>query len=214
MKEKAVSEFLGTYFLVFAGTGAIIVDELTQNLIHIGVALSFGLVIMASIYAFGHISGAHFNPAVTLGFLFRGDLTKKSAFIYIFSQIIAGLSASMTLLYLFGDVASLGTTLPSGSWEQSFVLEFILTFFLMTIILGSSVHGKAIKSFAGLAIGATVGLEALFGGPISGASMNPARSIGPAIVSGTLEYLWVYIVATVFGAIAATFVYKMEFDEY
>lgn len=188
------------------------VDSLTNSLTHIGVALTFGLVIMVSIYAFGHISGAHFNPAVTIGFLIRKEISRNTAFIYIITQVIAGLAASATLLFLFGNVASLGVTLPSGTWGQAFVLEFILTFFLMIIILGSSVHGKAIKSFSGLTIGATIALEAMFGGPISGASMNPARSIGPAIVSGKLEYLWVYIFATILGAAFATLLYKFAFD--
>jgi aquaporin Z len=213
MKKKIISEFLGTYFLVFAGTGAVVIDEMTKSLTHVGVAITFGLVVMALIYTFGHISGAHFNPAVTIGFLINGDINKREAMYYIVIQIIAGIAASATLFSLFGNVASLGTTLPSGTWSQSFVLEFILTFFLMFVIFGSAVHGKASKAFAGIAIGATVGLEAMFGGPISGASMNPARSIGPAIVSGTLQHLWVYIVATILGAICAAIIYKILDDK-
>ncbi|WP_342045342.1 MIP/aquaporin family protein [Bacillus sp. OTU530] len=208
MRKKLTAEFLGTYFLVFAGPGAVVIDQITQSLTHIGVALTFGLVVTALIYTFGHISGAHFNPAVTIGFFLYGDMNKRDAISYIIVQLLGAILASMTTLLLFGNVAKLGATLPIGTESQSFGLEFVLTFFLMIIILGSAVHGKAIKSFAGLAIGATVGLEAMFGGPISGASMNPARSIGPAIVSGHLEHLWIYIVATILGAIAATFVYK------
>lgn len=213
MRKKLIAEFLGTYFLVFAGTGAIVIDDITKSLTHVGVALTFGLVVMALIYTFGHVSGAHFNPAVTIGFLIHRDINKMEAINYIVTQIIAGITASVTLLCLFGNVASLGATLPRGSWEQSFIFEFILTFFLMMIILGSAVHGKAVKSFAGVAIGATVGLEAMFAGPICGASMNPARSIGPAIVSGTTHCLWVYIVATILGASCASIIYKILHEQ-
>ncbi|MBM7651754.1 MIP/aquaporin family protein [Neobacillus cucumis] len=209
MTKKLISEFLGTYFLVFAGTGAVVIDSITKSLTHVGVALTFGLVVMALIFTFGHLSGAHFNPAVTIGFLIHGDINKKEAIYYIISQLIAGIAASATLLCLFGNVASLGTTLPRGSWEQSFLLEFILTFFLMMVIFGSAVHGKAVKDFAGIAIGSTVGLEAMFAGPICGASMNPARSIGPAIVSGNIQCLWIYIVATILGASLAAIFYKI-----
>ncbi|WP_416828417.1 MIP/aquaporin family protein [Ectobacillus polymachus] len=209
MKKKLISEFLGTYFLVFAGTGAVVIDEITKSLTHVGVAITFGLVVTVLIYTFGHLSGAHFNPAVTIGFLIHGDINKRETLYYIVTQIIAGIAASATILCLFGKVASLGATLPRSSWSQAFILEFILTFFLMLVIFGSAIHGKAQKSFAGIAIGATVGLEAMFGGPISGASMNPARSIGPAIVSGTTQYLWVYIVATILGASCAAIIYKI-----
>ncbi|MFC4769528.1 MIP/aquaporin family protein [Effusibacillus consociatus] len=208
MRRKLTAEFIGTYFLVFAGTGAVVINDLTKSITHVGIALTFGLVVMALIYAFGHVSGAHFNPAVTLGFLARGDIGSQDAVFYITTQVLGGLAASASLLLMFGNVAQLGATLPRYSWQQSFVLEFILTFVLMMVILGSAVHTKANKPFAGAAIGATVGLEAMFGGPISGASMNPARSIGPAIVSGTLEHLWIYVVATILGAVAAAVVYK------
>lgn len=212
MKKKLISEFLGTYFLVFAGTGAIVINELTESLTHVGIALTFGLVVMALIYTFGHISGAHFNPAVSIGFLINGDINKSEALNYILIQLIAGIAASATIFSLFGNIASLGATLPRYTWSQSFILEFILTFFLMFVIFGSAVHGKAVKSFAGIAIGATVGLEAMFAGPITGASMNPARSIGPAIISGTFQHLWIYIVATILGAICAAIIYKILHD--
>ncbi|MBI0579948.1 MULTISPECIES: MIP/aquaporin family protein [Bacillaceae] len=209
MKKKLIVEFIGTYFLIFAGTGAVVIDELTKSLTHVGIALTFGLVVMALIYTFGHISGAHINPAVTLGFLVNGDIQILDAVFYIITQLLGGIIASATLLLLFGNVAHLGATLPLYTWQQSFVLEFILTFVFMMVIFCSAVHGKAEKSFAGVAIGGTVGLEVMFAGPISGASMNPARSFGPAVVSGTLEHLWIYIVATILGAIVAAFVYKM-----
>lgn len=209
MKKKLIAEFLGTYFLVFAGTGAIVINTLTNSLTHVGIACTFGLVVMALIYTFGHVSGAHFNPAVTIGFFIHGDITKREAASYILIQLLAAITASSTLFGLFGNIASLGATLPRGSLEQSFLLEFILTFFLMMVIFGSAIHGKAVKSFAGVAIGATVGLEAMFAGPISGASMNPARSIGPAILSGTTHDLWIYIVATILGASCAAIIYRI-----
>jgi aquaporin Z len=208
LKKQIIAEFLGTFFLVFAGTGAVIVDSLTGSLTHVGVAFVFGLVVMALIYTFGHISGAHFNPAVTLSFLIHGDFTIRDSIEYIVAQIFGALAASSILLFTFGNIASLGATLPRNLWQQAFALEIILTFLLVFVIMGSAVHGKAIKSFAGIAIGATVGLEAMFGGPITGASMNPARSIGPALVSGNLNSLWIYIAAPIIGGIGATLIYK------
>lgn len=213
LKKALIGEFLGTYFLVFMGTGAVIVDNLTGQLTHVGVALVFGLVVMVGIYAFGHISKAHFNPAVTIAFLMMKDISPKQAVSFVITQITAAISASFSLRILFSDSAGLGETLPSGSWLQSFALEFILTFFLMAVILYTA-HKKANPAFAGIAIGATIALEAMFGGPISGASMNPARSIGPALVSGHLQYLWVYVIATILGTTLATglylFVYRRD----
>lgn len=208
MLKKLLAECIGTYFLVFAGTGAIIVDHLTHTLSHSGVAITFGLAVLALIYTFGHISGAHFNPAVTIGFAILKDISAAGALMYITAQTAGAVLASVSLLAIFGNVAHLGATVPNASWQQSFMLEAILTFGLMMVILGSSKHGKAVKSFAGMAIGSTVGLEAMFAGPICGASMNPARSLAPAIVSGTADHLWVYLVSTVLGALAAACVYK------
>jgi len=148
-------------------------------------------------------------PRLPLGFLVNRDISLRQASWYVLVQILGAMAASVTLRLLFGNVAHLGATLPRYSWQQSFVLEFILTFALMMLIFGSAVHGKAVKSFSGIAIGATVGLEAMFAGPISGASMNPARSLAPAVVSGTLEHVWIYVVATSLGAIGAALVYRL-----
>ena len=214
MSKKLVSEFIGTFILVFAGCGAIVVETLTGSLGHLGIALTFGFVVSALIYTFGHISGAHFNPAVTISFAFMKEFDKKDVISYILAQILGAILACLLLMILFleeaksaKELAYYGATIPSGTWYQSFGFEFILTFILMLVIYGSAVHGKAIKSFAGLAIGLTVGLEAMFAGPICGASMNPARSIGPALVSGNLEHLWIYIVSTILGAIVAGIIF-------
>lgn len=204
------AELVGTYILVFAGCGAIVVESLTGAMGHVGVALVFGLVVTAVIYTFGHVSGAHINPAVTISFTFTKELTVKEAFNYILFQLIGAILAVLTLLLLFLEeaksvkaLAYYGATLPRGSWYQSFVFELILTFILMLVIYGSAIHGKAIKSFAGIAIGFTVGVEAMFAGPITGASMNPARSIAPALVSGNVSELWIYIIAPILGAVLA-----------
>lgn len=216
LRARVVAEFIGTFILVFAGTGAIVVEMLTGAMGHVGIALTFGFVVTALIYAFGHISGAHFNPAVSIAFVVMREFDKRELAPYILAQLLGAILASATLYGLFSeeiknmaDVAYLGATLPHGSWWQSFLFEFILTFILMLIIASSAVHAKAVKSFAGLAIGFTVGLEAMFAGPICGASMNPARSIAPALVSGHLEHLWLYVVATILGAVASVFVYNI-----
>ena len=220
LKARLTAEVIGTYILVFAGTGAVVVEMLTGALGHVGIALTFGLVVTALIYAFGHISGAHFNPAVSIAFVVMNEFEKKELIPYILAQVLGAILASLTLYLLFmveidqmKDVAYLGATLPRGSWWQSFVFEFILTFILMLVISSSAIHAKAVKSFAGIAIGFTVGLEAMFAGPICGASMNPARSIAPALVSGHLEHLWLYIIATILGAVASVFVYNIINDK-
>ena len=198
--KKYLGEFIGTFALVFAGTGAIIINETSGGAVtHVGVAMTFGLIVLAMIYTVGDISGAHLNPAVSLGFYAAGRFPARELFPYIASQCIAALVASGVLRVLFPQNASLGITIPSGPAAQSFVLELILTAILMFVILSVST-GSAEKGItAGIVVGAVIGLEAMFAGPISGASMNPARSIGPAIVSGQLQYLWVYLVAPVIG---------------
>ncbi|MBK6625971.1 MAG: aquaporin [Flavobacteriales bacterium] len=202
--SRYAAELLGTYALVFAGTGAIVVNEQTGALGHFGVAATFGLIVLAMIYAFGDISGAHLNPAVTLGFVVAKRFPLSQVAPYVSAQLGGAFLASLTLRFLFPESVTLGATLPAGSDMQSFILELLLTYFLMLVILQVAHGSKETGLMAGIAIGAVVGLEALFAGPICGASMNPARSIAPAVVSGELKSLWLYIVAPVLGALAAT----------
>lgn len=202
--RKCASEFAGTYALVFFGTGAIVINQETAGLItHAGVAVTFGLIVMCMIYALGEVSGAHMNPAVSIAFTLWGSFPFKNLFPFISSQIAGAIAASATLHLLFPRNQLLGATLPAGSCLQSFVLEFLLTFFLMLVIVNVVAKFKDQKMFIGFAIGSTVALEALFAGPISGASMNPVRSLAPAIISGHTENLWVYLTATILGAAAA-----------
>ncbi|MBK8226517.1 MAG: aquaporin [Flavobacteriales bacterium] len=201
--RRYVAELIGTYALVFAGTGAIIINEQTGALGHLGVAATFGLIVLAMIYAFGDLSGAHLNPAVTIGFVVAKRFPLKEAAPYIVAQLSGALLASLTLRFMFPENATLGATFPTGSEMQSFILEVLLTYFLMLVILQVAHGSKEVGVMAGIAIGAVVGLEALFAGPITGASMNPARSIAPALVSGDLRALWIYIVAPVLGALLA-----------
>lgn len=209
MKKRLTGEFLGTYCLVFLASGAGIVDQLTGEIGHLGKSVTSGLAVLALIYALGHISGAQMNPAVTIGFYVNRDMTLKETLSYIGVQFGGAITASLTMLMLFGKVGNLGGNLPRDGWQQGFVMEFILTFFLMLVIMGAAVHGKAIKSFAGLAIGSMVTVAIIVGGPISGASMNPARSLGPALVSGNFQHLWIYLVATTLGAVTASLVYRV-----
>ena len=208
--KKFLAEFLGTYALVFAGTGAIVIDQYSHGSItHVGVAMTFGLVVMSMIYAFGDISGAHLNPAVSIAFTIAGRFPVKQLGPYIFCQLAGGVAASFTLKLLFPANELLGATMPAGSEMQSFVMELILTFFLMLVIINVASGSKEQGMFAGLAIGSVVGLEAMFAGPVCGASMNPARSLSPAIVSGHSEHLWLYLVAPVVGAVLAVPVFKI-----
>jgi len=205
------AEGIGTFALVFAGCGAIMIDVLSGGQItHVGVGLVFGLIITVMIYTFGHISGAHFNPAVTLAFVIAGHFPVRRLIGYWSAQLLGAMLAAGCLRLLFGDVAHLGATIPAGSggvW-QSFGLEALLTFFLMVVIMAMATDTRAVGQAAALAIGATVGLEALFAGPICGASMNPARSLGPALVSWTWTAQWVYILAPMIGAVAGAYIYR------
>jgi MIP family channel proteins len=203
-----LAELIGTFALVFAGAGAIMVDAKTHQLGHVGVAISFGLVIMAMIYGVGHISGAHFNPAVSFGFALTRHFPWRRVAGYWAAQVAGALLAAAILRGSLGNVAHVGATLPSGSQGQSFLWEVVLTFFLMFVIMAVATDTRAVGEAAAIAIGGTVGLDAMFGGPISGASMNPARSLGPALVSGDLHALWLYLSAPLVGAALGGLAYQ------
>jgi aquaporin NIP len=199
--KKYCAEFIGTFALVFAGTGAIVIDETTGGAVtHVGVALTFGLIVLAMIYTVGDISGAHLNPAVSLGFFAAQRFPLREVIPYIGSQCAGALAASGVLRFLFPQNATLGTTVPAGSGIQSFVLEAVLTAILMFAILGVSTGAAEKGITAGIVVGAVIALEAMFAGPICGASMNPARSLAPAVVSRHFQYLWIYVLAPVVGA--------------
>ena len=207
--KKCVAELIGTFALVFCGTGAIIINQESNGAVtHVGIAITFGFIVMSMIYALGNISGAHLNPAVSIAFVLAGRFSIKELVPFIASQFVGALLASLTLRFLFPANELLGTTLPAGSVSQSFILEFLLTFFLMLVIINVATGSKEQGMFAGLAIGSVVLLEAMFAGPICGASMNPARSLAPALVSGHLEHVWLYLVATTIGAIVAIPIWK------
>jgi aquaporin Z len=207
--KKYIAEALGTFAIVFCGTGAIIIDQQTNGAItHVGIAMTFGFIVMSMIYALGNISGAHFNPAVTIAFAVAKRFESKQILPYIFSQLMGAIAASYLLKIMFPINQFLGATLPAGSELQSLVLEFILTFFLMLVILNVAHGSKEQGMFAGIAIGSMVLLEAMFAGPVCGASMNPARSLAPAIASTHVEHLWIYLIGPVAGASAAVFIWK------
>jgi aquaporin Z len=204
--KKYAAEMLGTFFLVFAGTGAIVINDVSGGAVsHVGVSLTFGLIVLAMIYSLGDVSGAHLNPAVTIGFFAARRFPGQSVAPYVLCQCVGAVGASLVLRLLFRDHNTLGATLPAGSNLQSFVLECILTFLLMFVVLSVSTGAKEKGITAGIAVGAIIGLEALFAGPICGASMNPARSLAPAIVGGRMESLWVYLIAPTAGAVSAVF---------
>jgi aquaporin NIP len=206
--RSLVAEAIGTFALVFAGCGAIMVDAKTHQLGHIGVAITFGLVIMAMIYAVGHISGAHFNGAVTFAFALTRHFPWTRAASYWAAQFAGALAAALILRGSLGNIAHIGATQPSGSQAQSFLWEFVMTAFLMFVILAVATDTRAVGEAAAIAIGGTIGLDAMFGGPISGASMNPIRSIAPALVSGDLHALWLYIAAPIAGAAVGGLAYQ------
>jgi aquaporin Z len=204
LRKRCLGEGIGTFVLVFAGCGAIVVNDAYGGLLgHVGVSLVFGLVVMAMIYSIGNVSGAHINPAVTLGFLFAGRLERRIVLPYAGSQLLGAILAAGVLRLLFPAHETLGATLPSGGLLQAFAMETILSFLLMFVILNVSTGAMEKGIMAGVAVGGTIAFEALIGGPVTGASMNPARSLGPALVSGQLESLWLYLTAPVLGTFLA-----------
>ena len=214
IKKRYIAEAIGTFSLVFCGTGAIIINEFTGGTVtHVGIAMTFGLIVMGMIFAFGEISGAHINPAVTIGFAFAKKFPWKEVPAYCISQILGAFAASGILLFLFPENELLGSTLPQIDVLRVFIMEVLLTFFLMLVIINVSTGSKEMGVLAGIAIGGIILLEALFAGPITGASMNPARSISPAVVSGHLEHLWLYIIAPVIGALLAVMSCKLVRDD-
>ena len=207
--RSALAELVGTFALVFAGCGAIMVDAKSSALGHVGVAISFGLVIMVMIYAVGHISGAHFNPAVTLAFALTRHFPWPRVVVYWLAQLAGALIAALVLRGSLGDIADIGATIPSGSDGQAFLWEAILSFLLMFVIMAVATDTRAVGEAAAIAIGGTVGLDAMFGGPITGASMNPARSLGPAVAADQYTAIWVYLLAPLLGAAIAALTYQV-----
>ncbi len=203
--KKLLAELLGTFTLVFAGTGAIVINAASNGAIsHAGIALTFGLVVLAMIHTFGDVSGAHLNPAVTVAFAAAKRFPWRDVPGYVGAQLVGAISASLLLQCLFPqDQTSLGATVPAGSEMQSFVLELVLTAILMLTILSVSTGAKEKGITAGIAIGGVIALEAMFAGPASGASMNPVRSLAPALVAGEPGHLWIYLLAPMLGALMA-----------
>jgi MIP family channel proteins len=206
--RRTAAELVGTYALVTAGCGAVMVNELSGALGHVGVALTFGLVIMVMIAATGHLSGAHFNPAVTLAFALTRHFPRREVVAYVTGQASGAVLGALTLRVLVGDAAQLGVTLPAGSAWQAFGLEVLLTAALMFVIISVATDTRAVGTPAAVAIGFTVAANALWGGPISGASMNPARSFGPALVAGVWADQWIYWIAPVIGAALGALLYQ------
>lgn len=198
--KRVGAELIGTYSLVTAGCGAIMVNAQTEAIGHVGIALTFGLVIMVMIAATGHISGAHFNPSVTVAFAITRHFPWREVPGYLGGQLFGGVLGALTLRLLLGNTANLGATVPSGTVLQAFGMELLLTAALMFVIIAVATDTKAAGTIAAIAIGGTVALDALWGGPISGASMNPARSFGPALLSGVWRGHWLYWLAPLIGA--------------
>jgi aquaporin Z len=214
MFKKYLSEAIGTFALVFCGTGAIVINEVTNGMVtHPGVAITFGLIVMGMIYAFGDISGAHINPAVTIAFAFAKRFSWKNVPGYIIAQLIGAIAASALVWFLFPENELLGTTLPQIGAFKVFIFEIVLSFFLMVVIINVSTGAKEIGAIAGMAIGGIVLLEAMFAGPITGASMNPARSLAPALISGHLEHLWIYLLGPIIGCMLAVLTCKLVKDD-
>jgi aquaporin NIP len=211
--KNYIAEFLGTFTMVFCGTAAMVVNDITGVITHPGVAITWGLVVMGMIYAFAEISGAHFNPAVTIAFSYAKKFPWKEVPKYILAQCLGAICASLLVFMFWPESETLGATIPTIAVWKAFILEFLLTFFLMLVIINVSTGSKEIGTMAGIAIGGIVLLEAMFAGPMTNASMNPARSLGPALISGNLTELWLYIVAPILGALVAVVSCKLVKDE-
>jgi aquaporin NIP len=207
--RRVAAEALGTFALVFFGAGSIMVAAEHGSFGQLGIALAFGLVITTMIYALGHISGAHLNPAVSFGFALSRHFPWRLVGAYWLAQCSGALAAALLLRASLGDIADVGATQPSGSNAQSFLWEVVLTFFLMLVIMAVATDTRAVGEAAAIAVGGTVGLCALVGGPVSGASLNPARSLGPALAAGELNALWIYIVAPLLGAAIGAIGYQL-----
>jgi aquaporin NIP len=206
--RRLAAEALGTFALVVFGAGAVMVAANYGSFGQLGIAVAFGLVIAAMIYALGHISGAHLNPAVTFAFALSRHFPWSRVGAYWIAQCTGAIAAALLLRASLGDVANVGATLPSGSDGQSFLWEVVLTFFLMLVIMAVATDTRAVGEAAAIAIGGTVGLCALVGGPVSGASMNPARSLGPALAARELNALWIYLLAPLIGAALGALAYQ------
>jgi aquaporin NIP len=204
MNRRLAAELFGTFVLVFAGTGAIVFDSVNPGKIgHVGIALTFGLVVLAMAYAVGSVSGAHLNPAVTIGLWLARRVPGQQVVPFMAAQIVGAFAASALLFGMYPQHPTLGATLPLGPAWHSFVLEVWLTAVLVFVILAVTIADPGVRPLGGAIVGAVIALEALFAGPISGASMNPARSLAPAMMSGQLEHLWVYLTAPLVGALVA-----------
>lgn len=204
--KRYIGEAIGTFAMIFCGCGAMTVDEITNgDITHVGVAITWGLIVMSMIYAFGEISGAHFNPAVTFGFAYAGKFPWNKVPAYILAQSIGAFLACFVLWFLFPQSETFGATLPADGFEpyRAFVLELLLTFFLMVTIINVSTGSKEIGTMAAIAVGGVILLEAMFAGPMTKASMNPIRSLAPAIISGNHQHLWLYLTAPFIGAFLA-----------
>ncbi|MDO5976476.1 aquaporin [Flavivirga jejuensis] len=215
LMKKYYAEILGTFAMVFCGCGAMTINEITNGSIsHVGVAATWGLIVMAMIYAFGEISGAHFNPAVTIGFAFAKKFSWKEVPKYILAQAVGAIFACFILWFLFPESQFLGETTPAEGFApfKAAILEFLLTFFLMVVIINVSTGSKEIGTMAAIAVGGVILLEAMFAGPMTKASMNPIRSIAPALFTGQFQYLWLYITAPILGAITAVSSCKLVKD--
>jgi aquaporin NIP len=211
LARRALAEGLAAFALVFAGCGAIVADAVYDGALgSVGVALVFGLVIMVMVYAVGHLSGAHINPAVTLAFTLTRHFPRREAAAYVTAQLVGAVAGALALAAIWTDhPADLGATIPSVGAGSALVYEALMTAFLMFVIMAVATDTRAVGAAAAIAIGGTIGLDALFGGPVTGASMNPARSLGPAIASGEWSDIWVYVIGPVSGAALGALAYQL-----